>query len=433
MRSSPARVLYPFGVPHRGVPRRGFSRRASTSGQSARPGKTGRGTPLFGALNTHRALALALLVWGVADGAPPTATAPTEAGTVWREITPYFSPPPELANEFGSYRSPLIFADGRPVKTPADWRLRRQEILDQWHKVMAPWPPLIEKPRIEFLETKRRESFTQKRVRVEIAPGQTADGYLLAPDSQGPHPAVLAVFYDAETSAGLGQGKNSQWLDFAHQLTKRGFVTLSIGSPGSARSPNLGGAPCQPLSFLGYVAANGCNALANLAEVDARRIGIVGHSYGGKWAMFGSCLYEKFACAAWSDPGIVFDETRPNVNYWEPWYLGAEAGRQRKPGVPTRENPRTGAYKQLVEAGHDLHELHALMAPRPLLVSGGSEDPPERWRALNHTIAVNRLLGYADRVGMTNRKDHTPTAESNQQIYAFFEQFLKPGGEATTR
>jgi hypothetical protein len=64
------------------------------------------------------------------------------------------------------------------------------------------------------------------------------------------------------------------------------------------------------------------------------------------------------------------------------------------------------------------------MAPRPFLVSGGSEDPPERWKALNHTIAVNTLLGYSNRVAMTNRKDHTPTAESNEQIYLFFEHFL---------
>ena len=98
--------------------------------------------------------------------------------------------------------------------------------------------------------------------------------------------------------------------------------------------------------------------LASLPQVDARRVGVVGHSYGGKWAMFASCLFDKFACAAWCDPGVVFDEKRPNVNYWEPWYLGYERGRERKRGVVTEDNPGTGAYRRLVEAGHDLHELH---------------------------------------------------------------------------
>jgi hypothetical protein len=64
------------------------------------------------------------------------------------------------------------------------------------------------------------------------------------------------------------------------------------------------------------------------------------------------------------------------------------------------------------------------MAPRPFLVSGGSEDPPERWAVLNHTVEVNKLLGQQSRVGMTNRPNHTPTPESNEVLYAFFEHFL---------
>ncbi len=186
--------------------------------------------------------------------------------------------------------------------------------------------------------------------------------------------------------------------------------------PGSSRCPtSLTSRPTATTRWL------------DLSEVDPGRVGVMGHSYGGKWAMFASCLYDKFACAVWSDPGIVFDESRPNVNYWEPWYLGWEPGRTRKRGVITAESPRTGAYKRLIESGHDLHELHALMAPRPFLVSGGSEDPPERWRALNHTVAVNKLLGYQDRVAMTNRPAHNPTEESNEQVYMFLEHVLKLG------
>jgi hypothetical protein len=84
----------------------------------------------------------------------------------------------------------------------------------------------------------------------------------------------------------------------------------------------------------------------------------------------------------------------------------------------------TGAYKRLVEGGHDLVELHALMAPRPLLVSGGTADQPERWQALNHAIAVNKLLGYQNRVAMTNRESNGPTKEANEQVYRFFQWWL---------
>jgi dienelactone hydrolase len=348
----------------------------------------------------------------------------------WNQIARFFNPPPEFANDFGSYRSPLLFYDGRPVKSPADWLERRREILAKWTDLMGAWPPLIEKPKIEYLDNEKRDNFIQHRIRLEIAPQQIEQAYLLIPEGAGPFPAVVIPYYEPQSSI----GRKEQLRDFGYQLTKRGFVTLSIGSPGgSAREPRTGQAPCQPLSFLAYVAANCLNALATLPQVDSKRIGVVGHSYGGKWAMFASCLYEKFACGVWSDGGIVFDEKRSNVNYWEPWYLGLDQDRTRVPGVPYEKNPRTGAYQKMIETGRDLHELHALMAPRPFLVSGGSEDRPERWRALNHTVAVNKLLGHTNRVAMTNREGHTPTPESNEQLYLFFEHFLKPAAAAVPK
>ncbi len=333
-------------------------------------------------------------------------------------------PPAEFAEADASLRSPLLFRDGRRVTAPEQWPERRAEILADWHALMGAWPPVLERPAMETLATTRRENFTQRRIRLEIAPGRHELGYLLVPDGEPPFPAVFVPYYDPETSVGLA---DRPLRDFAYQLARRGFVTLSIGSPGGdARKPLLSdGARCQPLSYLAYVAANAWQALAALPEVDARRIGIAGHSYGGKWALFASCLWEKYACAAWSDPGIVFDETRGDINYQEPWYLGLDPEVTRPPGLVRPDSPRTGAYQRMIEQGRNLHELHALMAPRPFLVSGGAEDPPKRWAALHHALAVNRLLGHDDRVAMTNRESHGPTEESNEQIYRFFEFWLK--------
>jgi hypothetical protein len=257
---------------------------------------------------------------------------------------------------------------------------------------------------------------------------------LLVPDGKGPFPAVLVVFYEPKSSIGRG-ATGEGVLDFGLQLARRGILTLSIGTPGSMAEGKdtrealvkIGGEnPSQPLSFLAYAAANCHTVLAKRPDVDPERIGIIGHSYGGKWTMFASCLYDKFACAVWCDPGIVFGESNRNINYYEPWYLGYESGVTRKPGPPTNDNPRTGLYKKLVAEGRDLNELHALMAPRPFLVSGGSEDRPENWRALNHVIAVNKMLGVENRVAMTNREGHRPTPEAVEQINAFFVHFLKP-------
>lgn len=353
---------------------------------------------------------------------------------LWRRIEPFTQPPQEFRGNFGHYHSPLRFEDGSEVKSPDDWPRRRAEIAAMWHRRLGAWPELLERPEILDVESTERDGFVERHVRVQVAQATYADAYLLVPPGDGPFPAVLVPFYEPLTS--IGRGKKGQGThDYGLQLVRRGFVTLSIGTPAGLDA--LGGDTRQslvklgveerrqPLTTLAYVAANCHTLLAQMPSVDAKRIGIIGLSYGGKWSMFASCLYDKFACAVWSDPGIVFNEHNSNVNYWEPWYLGYEPDVQRTPGVPSANNPRTGLYRRLVESGDDLVSLHALMAPRPLLVSGGTEDKPENWRALNHLLSVNHLLGFDNRVAMTSRPTHVPTPEALEVELAFLEYWLK--------
>jgi dienelactone hydrolase len=355
---------------------------------------------------------------------------------LWKKLQPFAQPPAEFAGKFGSYKSPLEFADGTVAKTPADWAKRRAEILNTWHERLGPWPPLVKSPAVKKLESVKRDGYTQHRVQVQASPGGWVEGYLLVPDGPGPFPAVVVPFYEPLTSIGQGpKGRGVGTHDYGLQLVKRGFVTLSIGTPasmdpagGDTREALIQAGKAnrrQPLTFLAYVAANCLTALAQMPEVDAARIGIIGLSYGGKWSMFASCLDERFACAVWSDPGIVFNEKDSNVNYWEPWYLGFDPKVQRKAGVPSATNPRTGLYKELIDGGHDLVDLHALMAPRPVLVGGGVQDPPKNWVALNHLVAVNKVLGHKDRALLTARATHIPTPAALELEVGFLEYFLK--------
>jgi dienelactone hydrolase len=371
------------------------------------------------------------------------------ARELWSKIGPLFSPPPEFKDDLGAFRPVLRFEDGREVKSAADWAERRKELLRKWHDLLGPWPPLLEKPAAQeqWRETVQAtvdvlrndvatrvgvgEKFIRSRIELEVAPGRKSSVYLLTPDGKGPFPAIVDVFYYPEDGAGIKADKRQQ-NDFGYQAVKRGFVALCLGqNPTSPRQnadlyyPTWDKAQLQPLSYLAYVAANAHTFLSQRPEVDPKRIGVVGHSYGGKWSLFAGALYDKFAAVCVSDPGIVFDEARPNVNYWEPWYLGYAPGTEFRPrGIVTDKNGRTGPYKAMMEKGIDLHELHALVAPRPFFVSGGSEDPPLRWKALNHTVAVNRLLGVEQRVGMSNRPKHAITPEASDQVASFFEYFL---------
>jgi hypothetical protein len=116
-----------------------------------------------------------------------------EQDTIWQKLKPYFNPPPKYAGEFGKYRSPLKFYDGRLVKTPSDWKKRRKEISDRWQQMMGPWPQLVTKPSVEIIDSAQRENFKQYHIRFAWRTDETTEGYILVPGSEGKKPAVIIV------------------------------------------------------------------------------------------------------------------------------------------------------------------------------------------------------------------------------------------------
>src|SRR5579864_7044994 len=109
------------------------------------------------------ALWAGLLTTFVASGhAGLLAEDPVSREAMWRQIEKYFQPPAEFVGQFGSYKSPLTFADGMPVKTADDWARRRKEILATWHRRLGPWPPLLEKPELKRIETVERDGFQEQ-------------------------------------------------------------------------------------------------------------------------------------------------------------------------------------------------------------------------------------------------------------------------------
>lgn len=212
----------------------------------------------------------------------------------------------------------------------------------------------------------------QYRVRFYWTPNEQTEGYLLVPDKEGKKPAVITTFYEPETAIGLG-GK--PYRDFAYQLTKRGFVTLSIGTTKTTENqtysiyyPTIENATLQPLSALAYAAANAWEVLAKVQDVDSTRIGITGHSYGGKWAMFASCLYEKFACAAWGRPRNCIRRNKRGIyQLLGTLVFGILSATMGNTWSKNGHDYAKGIYPKLRKEGYDLHELHTLMAPRHFL------------------------------------------------------------------
>ena len=108
----------------------------------------------------------------------------------------------------------------------------------------AKWPELLDQGRCTVLKEERRENFTQQRVKLETAPGQFSEGWLLIPDGAGPFPAVLVVFYEPETSVGLND-------DSKHRYRVGEFYLCAAQNEVCAGKFRLGARQLQP-SFLAH-------------------------------------------------------------------------------------------------------------------------------------------------------------------------------------
>jgi len=70
-------------------------------------------------------------------------------------------------------------------------------------------------------------------------------------------------------------------------------------------------------------------------------------------------------------------------------------------------------------------ELHALMAPRPFLVSGGTLPTCGTMAGAQPRCRRQSVLGFENRVAMTNRKEHGPSKGTTSRFIASLEWWLK--------
>jgi pimeloyl-ACP methyl ester carboxylesterase len=144
--------------------------------------------------------------------------------------------------------------------------------------------------------------------------------------------------------------------------------------------------------------------LYTLPQVDRGRIGIIGHSLGGKMALYAGAMEERIRAVIFSEGGIGFSFS----NYHDYWYFDKSID-ARDPAV-------------------DQHELIALLAPRPfLLIAGNEYDGDKSWHYVNAARRVYGLFGDARRAGLFNHgKGHTPTPEAVRLSFDWFDRFLAP-------
>lgn len=299
-----------------------------------------------------------------------------------RELPPDFDTLPSIP----FLPDPLRFQNGIEVKTPEQWRERRNELLQMLHHyVIGTVPPPPGNVRVAEMNT-QEEGVTLQKLVLEFGPDHKAQLHveLIIPKGKGPFPVFLT------------QDNHRSW---ALVAVSRGYIGCVYAGADSA-DDTAAFIPLWPnqdwtkLARRAWAASRCIDYLYTLPVVNRSQIAITGHSRNGKLSIIAAALDERITAIISSSSGAggacsyrFFSETQfgegielitRNFPDWLHPRLRFFAGRENKLPV-------------------DQPELIACIAPRPCLISTALNDDVESVWDIEQTYGsaqtVYSLLG----------------------------------------
>ncbi|MFY7968233.1 MAG: dienelactone hydrolase family protein, partial [Pirellulaceae bacterium] len=181
----------------------------------------------------------------------------------------------------------------QPISKPEDWEVRLTDIRKQVASVMGSLPSIEKRspPEVEWIDQSIDGSVVRKKLRYRSEEGDWVTALLLMPKGQTvPGPAMLALHQTIpigkEEPAGMGGNPH---LHYAKELAGLGYVVLAPDYPSFGEHPYaFDQNPQWASGTLKAVwdAMRGVDLLSSLSEVDAGRIGAIGHSLGAKEVLY---------------------------------------------------------------------------------------------------------------------------------------------------
>ena len=327
------------------------------------------------------------------------------------------------------------------LESKADWEARRpavrQAFLDLLRDQHKPQKPPLD---LQIIETAEVEGiYTRKLISYAVESDERAYAYLGIPlEHTGKLPAVVALHgtFDegGKQAAGLVDDSTKAYLD---HLCRRGYVVIAPEHFVSGnRIPEKGSYDTTAfhekhpewtaVGKFTYEHSIAIDVLETLPEVDAARIGVLGHSLGGHGSIFLSAYDDRIKAAASNCAAPSFRHN-PQVISWsrDHWYTYFKHIRQ---GLERLELPPI-----------DFHHMVALAAPRPMLQIIGLNDGvlgTQRQRVLMCLAIADlyELIGAPENYAFfTHGRGHSVPHETRALMYAWMDTYLKPPEATATR
>ncbi|MDA1212277.1 MAG: hypothetical protein O2955_07165 [Planctomycetota bacterium] len=275
------------------------------------------------------------------------------------------------------------------------------------------------------------DDYTGYEVVLDVYPSVIAQGILVLPKGMKPgekRPVVVCQHgLEGTPMSTISDDQNGDWRyykSFTIELAKRGFITYAPQNPyrGKDRFRTLQRkSNVMKRSLFSYIIPQHektLEFLATLPNVDAKRIGFYGLSYGGKTAVRVPPMVKGYALSICS----------ADYNEWVKKNTSSEDG---------YSYIFTGEYEIFEwNMGHmaNYAELSTLMTPRPFMVERGHDDgvAPDEWVAWEFA----KVKRHYDKLGIGDKTEieffNGPHTINGVKTYEFLHRHLDWPHEATS-
>lgn len=318
----------------------------------------------------------------------------------WRQVTTWTRPNLVTRQTGQTNLVPVLGTGDSRVDSPALWDQERARVLATVQAILGAPAGLTPLPvEVREMETAEAEGYTRRHLLIRSEVEDWIPAYLLIPRQPlaARAPAMIClhqtVAQGKDEPCGL---KGDPELAFAVELARRGYVCLAPDAIGFGERIASGGQPYDGSlrfyrrhpnwSFMGKMVwdvSRLVDYLQTLPNVDARRIGSIGHSHGAYGTLFAAALEPRLT-AAIASCGFTTFRRDPNPERWS--HLTALI-------------PQVGDYlPDVASLPFDWQDVLALAAPRNLFVWYTTRDTifprTENLAALLTDVqGVYRLLG----------------------------------------
>ncbi len=346
---------------------------------------------------------------------PPEDKPPLHFNTIWNEL--YGDIPDSVKTTALGLDSLFKTTDGGSFSTVEQWEQHRKTIEAKWLKLLGPMPSFNKSPEARVIATFEGAGYTGQLMYLDVEDDVAEKISVLIPEHpvRMPCPVVIVPYYDVDTTLGTNlSGRNYRApsvRSFADILARQGFITVSVRWFGESYGEQYGEAVAElairhpGLTGLGKWVSDArrlVDYIETIPGADPERIGIIGHSLGGKMAFYAGAFDVRIKVIVASELGIGLAFS----NYDDFWYYGE-------------------ALKTLSPGG-DHHELLSLIAPRAfLLIGGDAYDSDASWPYILRAREVYGLYGHECNVGFYNhRSGHSPSPEAVFRANEWIKYFL---------